>query len=235
MLRNFPRNFWAFVLCVRKNPRKIPSKFPTQFSKFPCAKSKKIHRQTSAGTQRERIAGPSKVHPPSWRGVVKKYYETVGLWTVHNLDEGGEFSKALIKGVWAVRESKRFREQGPRCLQQRGPKGPIRTKNAIAMKIVVFRKQPNTVSGSSEYGFREYGFKHRTQWAFWTSLSSMERAQWVPLSLLFVCHSELTEFFAELTEFAAELSEAQWVLFSETVLSKQYSARFLVFCYTKRR
>ena len=44
-----------------------------------------------------------------------------------------------------------------------------------------------------------------------------------------MCQSELTEFFAELTEFAPELSEAQWVLFSETVLSKQYSARFLKF------
>ena len=33
--------------------------------------------------------------------------------------------------------------------------------------------------------------------------------------------------FAELTEFAPKLSEAQWVLFSETVLSKQHSARFL--------
>ena len=39
--------------------------------------------------------------------------------------------------------------------------------------------------------------------------------------------SELPEFFAELTEFAPELSEAQWVLFSETVLLKQYPARFL--------
>ena len=38
MLRNFPRNFWAFVLWVRKNPRKNPSKFPTKFSKFPCEK-----------------------------------------------------------------------------------------------------------------------------------------------------------------------------------------------------
>ena len=40
MLRNFPRNFWAFVLWVRKKSRKIPSKFPTKFSKFPCEKSK---------------------------------------------------------------------------------------------------------------------------------------------------------------------------------------------------
>ena len=41
MLRNFPRNFWAFVQWVRKNPWTIPSKFPTKFSKFPCEKSKK--------------------------------------------------------------------------------------------------------------------------------------------------------------------------------------------------
>ena len=67
----------------------------------------------------------------------------------------------------------------------------------------------------ADYGFGEHGFKHRTQWVFRGSLSSGERAQWVPLSLLFVCQSELTEFFAELTEFAVELSE-----FS---LPKQYS------------
>ena len=42
---------------------------------------------------------------------------------------------------------------------------------------------------------------------FLLSPSSGERAQWVPLSLVFVCTSELTEFLAELTEFAAELSE----------------------------
>ena len=53
MLRKFPRNFWAFVLWVRKNPWKIPSKFPTKFSKFPCEKSIKIHRRASAGTQGE--------------------------------------------------------------------------------------------------------------------------------------------------------------------------------------
>ena len=59
----------------------------------------------------------------------------------------------------------------------------------------------------AEHGFGEYGFKHRAHWVFRGSLSSGERTQWVPLSLLFVCQSELTEFFAELTEFAAELSE----------------------------
>ena len=80
----------------------------------------------------------------------------------------------------------------------------------------------------AEYGFGEYGFKHRILRVFWPSPNSGERTQRVPLSLLFVCQSELTEFFAELTEFAVKLSEAQWVPFSETVLSKQYSARFLV-------
>ena len=59
----------------------------------------------------------------------------------------------------------------------------------------------------AEYGFGEYGFKHRTQWVFWGSLSSGERTQWVLLSLLFVCKRELTEFFAELTEFAPKLTE----------------------------
>ena len=67
----------------------------------------------------------------------------------------------------------------------------------------------------AEYGFGEYGFKHRAQWVFWPSPSSGERAQWVPLSLLFACQSKLTEFVAEITEFAAELRE-----FS---LPKQYS------------
>ena len=43
-------------------------------------------------------------------------------------------------------------------------------------------------------GFGEHGFKHRTQWVFRGSLSSGDRTQWVPLSLLFVCQSELTEF-----------------------------------------
>ena len=87
----------------------------------------------------------------------------------------------------------------------------------------------------AEYGFGEYGFKHRTQWVFRGSLSFGERTQWVPLSLLFVCKRELTEFVAELTEFAAELSEAQWVFSSETVLSKQYSARFLGVAREKRK
>ena len=63
-----------------------------------------------------------------------------------------------------------------------------------------------------------------------TELSEFLSLTEFPLGLWFACQSELTEFFAELTEFAVKLSEAQWVLSSETVLLKQYSARFLVIC-----
>ena len=45
----------SLFLWVRKNPRKIPSEFPTKFSKFPCEKSKKFHRRASAGAQGEQI------------------------------------------------------------------------------------------------------------------------------------------------------------------------------------
>ena len=42
---NFPRNVWAFLLRVRKNPAKFPPKFPPNFLNFP-AKNQKIS-QTS--------------------------------------------------------------------------------------------------------------------------------------------------------------------------------------------
>ena len=43
------------------------------------------------------------------------------------------------------------------------------------------------------------------------------------LSAYYLCDkANSPSFFAELTEFAPKVSEAQWVLFSETVLSKQY-------------
>ena len=79
---------------------------------------------------------------------------------------------------------------------------------------------PTSYRKWAEYGFGEHGFKHRTQWVFLPSPSSWERTQWVPLSLLVVCRSELAEFFAELTEFAPKLSEAQWVVFSEREYSR---------------
>ena len=122
--------------------------------------------------------------------------------------------------------------------EERGPKAHSKTQILIPLwfrySLVAFQKvsmfsQKNVafsrtglriglISEGAEHGFGEYGFKRRTQWVFWPSPSSGGRTQWVPLGLLFVCQSELTEFFAELTEFAAKLSEAQWAL-----SPKQYS------------
>ena len=77
--------------------------------------------------------------------------------------------------------------------------------------------QPSKIGDGPSFG--EHGFKHRARWVFLPSPSSGERAQWVPLSLLFVWQSELTEFFFRRTRRACpKLSEAQWVLFL-----KQYS------------
>ena len=51
-----------------------------------------------------------------------------------------------------------------------------------------------------------------------------ERPQRVPLGLVFVCQSELTEFCQNSPSL---LQNSESSLFSETALSKQYSARFL--------
>ena len=55
MLRNFPRNVRAFVLWVRKKSRKIPSKFPSKFSKLPCEKSKEKFTDELLQERRENI------------------------------------------------------------------------------------------------------------------------------------------------------------------------------------
>ena len=62
-------------------------------------------------------------------------------------------------------------------------------------------------TAQAKYGFGEDSFKHRTQWVSLRVPSSRERTQRVPLTLLFVCKSELTEFFAKLTESTQKLSE----------------------------
>ena len=48
----FPE-FLSLSSVGQKKSRKIPAKFPTKFPKFPCEKSRKIHRRASAGAQRE--------------------------------------------------------------------------------------------------------------------------------------------------------------------------------------
>ena len=47
MLRNFPWNFWAFNLWVRKNPKKFLPNFPPDFP----PQNQKNHRRASAGAQ----------------------------------------------------------------------------------------------------------------------------------------------------------------------------------------
>ena len=104
--------------------------------------------------------------------------------------------------------------------------------DAVQIKDITCQSGLNVEQCRSETGrirFRRVRFRTPNSVSFLgLTVGSGERTQWAPLSLLFVCQSELTEFSPELTEFALKLSEAQWVLSSETVLSKQYSARFLV-------
>ena len=76
LTKNAPKFSPIFLsLCSvgQKKSRKIPSKFPTKFSKFPCEKSKKIHRRASAGAQEGRAFQmdawkPSKTPDPSNEG-----------------------------------------------------------------------------------------------------------------------------------------------------------------------
>ena len=94
---------------------------------------------------------------------------------------------------------------------------PFKTK----LKEAVIRDGPNTVSDSIR-------LQTSSSVSFLPSPSSGERAQWVPLSLLFVCKSELTEFCSQNSPRLPRNSvRAQWILFSETVRSKQKSACFL--------
>ena len=62
-----------------------------------------------------------------------------------------------------------------------GPKGVLKVIHETSSVEPIARTQ-------AEHGFGEHSFK--------------ERAQRVPLSLLFVCESGLTEFAAELSEFS---------------------------------
>ena len=131
--------------------------------------------------------------------------------------------KSIRKTVWKTRTRirKTIRNVFEKCLRPLSGRSKIfhwhfstNFKSFSPPRICTTKKFFFSPRGSAgvarkraEYGFGEYGFKHRTQWVFFGSLSSLPGTQWVPLSLLFVCKSELTEFLAELTEFAAELSE----------------------------
>ena len=82
------------------------------------------------------------------------------------------------------------------------------------------RNGPNTVSEStvSNTELSDFFCPHR--------VPGRELSEF--LSAYYLCDkANSPSFFAELTGFAPKLSEARWVLFSETALSKQQSARFL--------
>ena len=64
LMKNAPKfspKFLSLSSVGLKESRKIPSKFPTKFPKFPLRKMKKIHRRASAGAQGERRGGGRKV------------------------------------------------------------------------------------------------------------------------------------------------------------------------------
>ena len=75
--------------------------------------------------------------------------------------------------------------------------GLLHAWEALTALLIVLQKGWGKSRKRAKYGFGEYGFKHRTQWAFWGSPSSRERTQWVPLSLLFVCKRELSPSFSQ--------------------------------------
>ena len=77
----------------------------------------------------------------------------------------------------------------------------------------------------AEYGFGEYGFKHRAQWFVLPSPSSAGENS-VSSSQPTICVPKRTHQVFGRTHRVCP--KTQWVLFSETVLSKQYSARFLI-------
>ena len=115
------------------------------------------------------------------------------------------------------------RKNMPRSTRSQGNSGNLRHAQVETMTLhqwfVWFKDHLET----GRTRFKRVWFQTPSSVSLLPLPSSREGAQWVPLSRLFACKSELTEFSAELT--------TRWVLSSETVLSQQYSARFLIIWY----
>ena len=150
-----------------------------------------------------------------WKSKCLYRYRPEGIFRIFFgliLDPPGTYAFTAKKGKFIC--TGHFFPRGMAFLEKRGGLVPVYVlifdSMAISVRvpegqgIFTLYKLPRK---RAEYGFGEYGFKHRTQWVFRDSPSSGERTQWVPFSLLFVCKGELTEFFAEPTEFASKLSE----------------------------
>ena len=107
MLGNFSPKFLSLCSVGQKKSHKIPSKFPTKFSKFPCEKSKKIHRRASAGAQGTEIItaifqGPtSKSNFRAASGLYQKYYTTKAHYAQHFPDP------PILAFFWAKKKKAR--------------------------------------------------------------------------------------------------------------------------------
>ena len=73
--------------------------------------------------------------------------------------------------------------------------------------VRILSRKTHFLSETGRMWFRSVRFETPNSVSFFALTESGERAQRVSLSLLFVCKSKLTEFFAELTEFAQKLGE----------------------------
>ena len=106
-----------------------------------------------------------------------------------------------------------------------GPNNKLWASNGNVLLVLIKTAGHQGTSETGQIRFRRAQFQTPSSVSF-LALTEFRGESSVSSPQPIICvPRELTEFFAELTEFVP--SEAQWVLFSETVLSKQYSARFL--------
>ena len=130
----------------------------------------------------------------------------------------------------ALKES---REGGKHCLQRQRPSA---WSELAAMQAI--QKELHQFPQTSETGriwSQRVRFQTLSSVSF-LALNELRGENSVSSSQPIICvHRRTHRVLAEPTEFAPKLSEAQWVLFSETVLSKQYSTRFLMLRRVLRR
>ena len=113
MLRNFPRNFWAFVLWVKKIPQKFPPNFPLN---FPLKSLRKIKKNSP--TSFCRSAGRKHLKGKMFRAALSQHEAgTKHLLRVANIlvkmpRNYPEFSGVLLSGVIRANRFARFARIG---------------------------------------------------------------------------------------------------------------------------